>query len=327
MRLASLSFSLAIGLAAASAPLAAETDLERASAEAALWSCAEIWATESHERLDVAVGRAGLALTHAQSLYEKRLQTYPDEIKRGEEDVVRLNAAWEASLSKAIEDAAQTGLEISLNNVDEIAKALGSDLANEKTAQDLRAAEARLAGLKQAQARDKATVLSLRAQSAMIKICADDQRAYLGPVKPTTPTKPTTGQDVVYPPGPVLKITGTLNAVCVNANDPTGRTEDYPGTFALDVATLARATSEPTAVSGALDFGTGSLPLSGKLFGTVEKPNEGRIVVEDTSMGMWKLEGQMAEAQSELIVAGTVTAQNPNTGSTCSGKFNGKQAR
>jgi hypothetical protein len=326
MRLASLLFMLAVGLAASKAPLAAETDLERGSPEAGLFSCAEIWATESHERLDVAVGRAFTALTYAQSLNEKRLQTYPDQIKQGEEAVFRLNAVWEASLLKAIEDAAQTGLEISLDNADEIAKLLRSDLASEKAAQDLRAAETKLTSLKQAQARDTAALTGLRAQSAMIKICADEQRAYLGPVKPTTPTKPTRRRDVVYPPGPVLKITGTLNAVCVNANDPTGRTEDYSGKFVLDVATQGLPTSEPTAVSGSLDFGLGSVPLSGKLIGTVEKPNEGRVVFEDTSTGMWKLEGQMVEAQSELIVAGTVTAQNPDTGSTCSGKFNGKRA-
>jgi hypothetical protein len=304
--------ALIVAASLLSFPAVAAEPTVQGSAEGALWSCAEFWDAKTTEELDNAVGRAKTALLGARTILQKRLDAYPDQIKAAEAEVDQLERRWDSALLKAIEDVMKTGLELSLDNADEIAAALKSDSDADDILIALRKADARLEQLKKDYARDKAAMASLGAQDAALQVCADDQRAYLGKAAPTTGTTqtPTTGSS--------RQMVGQWSIKC--GDDESGGFE-VNGQFIFDF-TIARENEKEGVVSGSLLIGTDVIPVNGQWL-----REQGIVIASAKPAGSpspWLFNGTVVENTGQLVSTGSVTG-NLDSGTLCKGAYNGQE--
>jgi hypothetical protein len=307
-----LAFFVASLATAASADLPTEPPpaLKQAAATAAV--CAELWATKTIADVERVLADSNRAIDLQQTRLGFEAGLTESMIEDANDEYEELNGALKENLEGILRQAAKDGRPINFETAAEEFSRIARN--NPERMARLRGVEASLRQLKKKFAEQVVIHRGWSAMKGAIAVCADEQRAYLG--KQGTP-KPAATLG--------LKITGTFNAVCVSAT--TGKSVDYSGTFVLDLE--PQTAGPPAAVSevnGTLDFGTGPLALKGNLTRAAGSPSEARLQLEDTAMHVWKLEGDVSEAQGEYITAGNVSAQDPSSGDDCKGKFNGKQA-
>jgi hypothetical protein len=280
--------------------------------------CAEFWTAKTHEELDGAINRVGTLVTMWEHGISERIKNYPKLIASAEKEVARLNAEFKNSLGDTVKKAIDAGVEFSIGNTTEAAKAAitatGNDAANTSHQLALKEAENALEGLKADQAKDRTSFAGAKAFRASISHCADEQRAYLekeiGKQGATT-TPPATAKSAT--------MSGSWNVSCTDKKDPSAAPLDLSGAFDLKL-TITETTVDESAVTGTLILGEDKAALTG----TWTKSTKSLEANSTLSNRAWVVMGDIVESQGKLVSAGQV-AGGIGTDYDCKGSYNGQQ--